>query len=106
VPVTAPETPNIKFSPVKRDYKDVDATSPIYGEVSAETTKIIATNITNTYKQTQDSQKSGIGAKATFYADEPKYNPTDISREQRRFNSHKRNLDGELSSVIKGCIDE
>jgi len=59
-----------------------------------------------TYKATQDSQKSGIGAKASFYADEAKYNPLDIPRDQRLLNSRKRNLDGEASSLIKGCIDE
>ena len=47
---TAPETPKVKFSPVKRDGKEIDATSPVYGEVSAETTKNIASHITQTYK--------------------------------------------------------
>jgi hypothetical protein len=46
-----------------------------------------------------------MGAKASFYADEPKYNAADLTRDQRHLNSHKRNLDGELSSVIKGCYD-
>jgi len=31
---------------VKRDGREVDATSPVYGEVSAEMTKNIATHIT------------------------------------------------------------
>ena len=65
-------------------------------------TKNIATHVTQTYKNTQDSQKSGIGAKASFYADEPKYNATDLTRDQRHLNSQKRNLDGEVSSLIKG----
>jgi hypothetical protein len=44
-PVTASETPIVRFSPVKRDGKEVDATSPVYGEVSAETIKNVASNV-------------------------------------------------------------
>lgn len=42
----------VKFSPVKRDGKEFDATSPVYGEVSAETIKNVASNINQTYKHT------------------------------------------------------
>ena len=53
------------------------------------------------YRATQDIHKGGRGAKASFYTDDKKYNTIEIPRDRRQFNSHKRNLDGELTTVIK-----
>jgi hypothetical protein len=51
-PVTVSDSPVVKFSPSKRDGKEVDATAPVYGEVSADATKNISQLISKTYKQT------------------------------------------------------
>lgn len=99
--MTPKESLAIKFTPIKRDFYKKDM-SPIYREVEAEKTKQISSSVQQTYKATQDTHKSGHGAKATFYADEPKYDiNVELPDEFRRFKSHKRNLDGEVSSVIR-----
>jgi len=52
----------------------VDPTAPVYGELSAEQTKNISAFTHRSYRATQDTHKSGRGAKASFYADDARYN--------------------------------
>ena len=100
VHAVAAGTPSVKFSPSKKDI-NLDSNAPVYGEISSEQTKQISAITYQNYRATQDVHKSGRGAKASLYTDDYKYNTIEIPRDQRQFNSHKRNLDGELTNIIK-----
>ena len=68
--------PAIKFSPVKRDCYQVNRTTamaPVYSDVAAEVTNEISTAVLKTYHATQDFHKSGVGAKASFYTDDSRF---------------------------------